>query len=272
MKPAKSISVAAAACCLALSSVAMVGAACAADGKTAMWVGSWKLDAGKSRFTGDTFTYSQAKPGMYHFDDGSAGSYDFGADGKEYPGAYGRTTVWTPVSDHAWDTVTKLNGAVLYKAHRELSADGHTLTVTATGANPDGTAINETTVYTRVSGDRGLIGTWRDVKTSSTSPEEFVISSPTTGVLQWEVPQWKATVEAPLNGTDVPVKGPQVPAGSTYAAKLVAPNKITYVMKFNGQPDMYGESTMAADGRSYSDVSWNPGKEGEKSTALYVKQ
>jgi hypothetical protein len=40
----------------------------------------------------------------------------------------------------------------------------------------------------------------------------------------------------------------------------------------NGKPDTYGIETLAADGHSFTDVSWNPGKESEKQTAVYVKQ
>lgn len=33
-----------------------------------------------------------------------------------------------------------------------------------------------------------------------------------------------------------------------------------------------GEQTLAADGRSFTDVNWNSGKEDEKTTGVYVKQ
>jgi len=235
------------------------------------WVGTWKLDRAHSRFTGDTITYTSASAGMYHFDDGSAASYDFGVDGKEYPGPYGRTVRWTPVGDRAWDGETKDNGAVLYKVHREISPDEKSMTVVVTGSRPDGSPLNEKTVYHRLTGTVGLVGTWQDVKTSAASPDSFVISAARSG-LHYEIPTWHQSADSPLDGTDVPIRGERVPAGTTIGIKLVSPRKITYVIKYQGKPDQYGESTLAADGASYTDVSWAPGREKEKSTAVYRKQ
>jgi len=43
-------------------------------------------------------------------------------------------------------------------------------------------------------------------------------------------------------------------------------------MKIGGKTDNIGEQTLAADGRSFSDINWNPGKENEKTTVVYLKQ
>ena len=74
-----------------------------------------------------------------------------------------------------------MSGVILYKAHRELSADAKTLTLTVTGTNADGSLLNQTTVFTRVTGARGLVGTWRDTRTDAGAPAMFVISSPPQG-------------------------------------------------------------------------------------------
>jgi hypothetical protein len=58
----------------------------------------------------------------------------------------------------------------------------------------------------------------------------------------------------------------------TISFKALKPNETKYVMKVNGKVDSVGTQTIAADGRSFSDVSWTPGKENEKQTAVYVKQ
>jgi hypothetical protein len=247
-------------------------AAQAAVPQAEAWIGTWKLDKAHSHFTGDTVTFTSSAPGMYHFEDGSAASYDFGVDGKEYPGAYGRTVVWRAVGDRAWDGEIKANGAVLYKVHREISPDEKTMTVVVTGSRPDGTPLNEKTVYNRLTGTLGLVGTWQDVKTSAASPDTFVISSGEGGTLHYDIPSWHESADTALDGTDAPIKGERVAAGMTIGLKLVSPRKITYVMKFQGKPDMYGESTLAADGKSYTDVSWAAGREKEKQEAVYRKQ
>jgi hypothetical protein len=236
------------------------------------WVGTWKLDKSRSDFTGDTMTYSKTAAGLYHFSDGGPVSYDFGIDGRSYPAAYGRTTTWTPVSDHAWDSVSMRDGAPTVKIHHEIAADGKPLAVTATGTKPDGTTINEQSVYQRISGTTGLVGEWRSTKTTAASPEVFIVTSTTPGVFRFEIPDYKESVEGRLDGTDLPLKGPSSPPGMTFGGKLDASGRFAYVMKFKGKPDMYGVQTMAPDGKSYTDVSWTAGKPNEKETAVYVKQ
>lgn len=245
------------------------GSALAADSP---WTGTWKIDPAQSHFTGDTFTYAKGAGNMLHYSDGSTASYDFGVDGKEYKTWANRTTTWTVVGNNAWDSVTKADGKVLSKGHRELSADGKTLTMTFTGTRPDGTAFHEEDVYQRVSGTDGLIGTWRSTKVSEPNgPQEFVMSSPAPGVLHVDVPEMKASAEGRTDGSDNPLKGPTMAPGMTISFKALTPNKIRYVMKVNGQTDNMGEQTLAADGRSFSDVNWIPGKENEKTTGVFVK-
>ena len=238
-----------------------------------VWVGTWKLDLSKSNFTGDTMSYSKSSDGSFRYSDGSSVSYDFAVDGKDYPTPYGRLVTWTAVNDHAWDSVLKASdGTVLAKIHRELSSGDKTLTMTATGTNADGSTFNETSVYTRLAGTAGLTGKWRSIKSSAGAPLKFVISSPARGVLRWEIPESKQSGEGKLDGTDFPITGPNAPPGMTVGIKAESPTKLSYVMKFNGRTDNFGVDTMAADGRSYTDVSWSAGKESEKSTAVYVKQ
>jgi hypothetical protein len=236
------------------------------------WVGTWTLDLSKSHFTGDTFTYSKSANGMMHYSDGSIANFDFGIDGKEYKTVYDRTTTWTAAGDNAWDTVMKANGKVLGKSHRELSSDGKTLTITGTGTRPDGTDFKDVTIYTRVTGTTGLIGKWRSTKVTISAPDSFVISAPSPGVMHWDIPAYKESVQGKFDGTDLPITGPNVPPGLTLAVKQVAPTKLSYVVKGNGKPDSYGIQTLAADGKSFTDLSWSAGKPGEKATGVYVKQ
>jgi hypothetical protein len=247
-----------------------IGAAFAADSP---WSGTWKIDPAQSHFTGDTFTLGKGPGNMLHYSDGSTASYDFGVDGKEYKTWSNRTTVWTATGTNTWETVTKVDGRVLVKSHRELSADGKTLTMTFIGTRPDGTAFQDEEVYDRVGGTAGLTGTWRSVKVSEPNgPREFVITSPAPGVLHYEVPDMKASAEGRTDGSDTPLTGPDLPPGSTISFKMLSPKKIRYVMKINGKTDSMGEQTLAADGRSFSDVNWNPGKKDEKTTGVFLKQ
>lgn len=246
------------------------GAVCAADSP---WNGTWKLDPARSHLTGQTFTYSERPGGMLHYEDGSTASFDFGLDGKEYKTWANRTTSWTAAGKNTWDRVTRVDGKPHAKGHVALSDDGKTLTMTSTGTRPDGQEFHEEDVFSRVSGTDGLVGVWRTAKvTNPTGPQTFIISSPATGVLHYEIPDMKASAEGRLDGTDVPLSGPAVPPGATISFKRLGATKIKYVIKIGGKPDSIGVQSIAADGGAFTDTNWNPSRESEKTTSVYVKQ
>lgn len=236
------------------------------------WIGTWKLDTAKSHFTGDTFTFSKAANGMMHFSDGSTESYDFAADGKPYHSYGNRTATWTADGDNAWNQVVEADGTTLVKIQRSLSADGKTLTSTYSGTKPDGSTFNDESTYVRVSGRKGLAGKWRSTKVTVSAPDDFIISSPSPGTMRWEIPGEKASVEGKTDGSDLPVASPTMPPGMTVSFKAEGPRKLSYVVKLDGKPQSYGIQTLAADGKSYTDVSWSAGKASEKQTGFYVKQ
>jgi len=244
------------------------GPALAADNP---WTGMWKLDVAKSHFTGQTFTYSKGPGELLHYEDGSTASFDFGLDGKEYKTWANRTMSWSPAGTNAWDTVVKAEGEVRSKGHFELSADGKTLNTVFTGTKADGSAFREEDTFTRVSGTHGLIGTWRTAKVvGPAAPQTFVVSAPVPGVLHIDVPEIKWSVEGRTDGSDNPVTGG--PPGMTASNTALSPTRFRYVFKIDGKTDNMGEWTMAADGGSFTDMNWNPGRENEKTAAVYVKQ
>ncbi len=246
------------------------GTAYAADSP---WNGIWKLDAAKSHLTGQTFTYSERPGGMLHYEDGSTASFDFGLDGKEYKTWADRTTTWTAAGKNTWDNVTRANGKVRSKGHIALSEDGKTLTMTFTGTRPDGQEFHEQDVFSRVGGTDGLAGTWRTAKvTNPSGPQTFVISAPAPGVLRYDIPDLKVSVDYGTDDTDYPLNGPATPPGATISFKRVNATTIRYTMKVDGKPDSVGVQSIASDGRSFTDTNWNPGQASEKTTAVYVKQ
>jgi hypothetical protein len=247
-----------------------MGSAFAADNP---WNGTWKLDQAKSQFTGGTMTFSKGAGNTLHYSDGSTTDYDFALDGKERKAWANRTAIWTTPGKNTWETVFKADGKVLATGHRRLSEDGKTLTETWTGTRPDGSAFHEEDVLTRVSGTDGLVGTWRVGKvTDGGGPQEFVISVPAPGSVHYDIPDMKVNVEGRADGSDIPVTGPTTPPGMTISFQVLTPTKVRYVMKIDGKTDNLGEQTLAADGRSFTDVNWTPGKEDEKTTGVYIKQ
>ena len=235
------------------------------------WNGTWTVDPAKSHLTGETFTYSKGAGGLLHYSDGST-DYDFGIDGKDYRWLGNRTVTWTAAGKNAWDAVNKIEDRVFTREHHELSADGRTLTISIAGTRPDGTTFHNESVFERVTGTDGLIGTWRSVKVASNGPRQFVISSPAPGVQRYELPDRQQAVEGRADGSDHPITGPTAPPGFTSGFKLTSPTKLTYVLKIDGKPVGYGVHTLAPDGRSFTATTWNAGKESERTTAVYVKQ
>lgn len=247
------------------------GAASAADSP---WNGTWKLDQHKSHLTGQTFTYSERPGGMLHYEDGSSASFDFGLDGKEYKTWANRSTSWTAAGKNSWDRVTRIDGKVYAKGHVRLSEDGKTLTETYTGTRPDGQEFHEEDVFSRVSGGDGLAGTWRTAKVTNPGggPQTFIISSPSEGVLHYDIPDMKLSLDCSADDKDYPLTGPTTPPGMTIGFKRVNATKIRYTIKINGKPDSIGVQSIAADGASFTDTNWNAGRESEKTTSVYVKQ
>lgn len=236
------------------------------------WIGSWKLDPAKSKFAGDTFTVSKAAGGKMHYSDGSTTSYDFAVDGKAYNTAFGHTSAWSAAGDNSWDEVVMGNGRQLVKNHYVLSADGKTLSISYTGTKPDGTSFDDSATYVRVTGTKGLAGKWRSTKVTVSAPDQFIVSMKGGGVVHWDIPGYKETIEGKMDGSDLPVSGPTVPEGMTVSLKATTPKSIHYIVKVKGKPIAYGVQTLSADNKSFTDVSWSAGKMNEKATGFYAKE
>ena len=244
---------------------AVSGSALAADSPFA---GTWKLDIAKSHFTGDTMDYTKTATGM-HFYDGAIG-YDFAMDGKDYPSLPGYTTSWTKTGPMSWDTVYKSGPRVVSKSHRMISADGSTLTSTFTQYRPDGTTAKGSTVYKRLSGTTGLAGKWKDVKVEATD-DVMKIMVPAAGRYEMVSPIYKSTVAGMTDGTPAAMKGPTVPPGAMAAYKAAGKDTWDYTIMIKDKTYGKGMLTVSPDGKTLTDTSWTPGKESEKSTAVYVK-
>ena len=244
---------------------AVSGVALAADSPFA---GTWKLDIAKSRFTGDTLDYSKTATGM-HYDDGAL-SYDFATDGKDYPSLPGYTTNWTKTGPMSWDTVVKSAGKVVAKSHRMISADGTTLTSNYTQYRPDGTTAQGATVYKRLSGSTGLAGKWKDVKVQATD-DTMQVMVPAAGHYEIMSPAYKSSVTGMTDGTPAPMTGPTVPPGAMASYKAAGADTWDYLITVQGKAYAKGMLHVSPDGKTLTDTSWTPGRESEKSMAVYAK-
>jgi hypothetical protein len=129
------------------------------------WIGTWKLDAAKSKFSpgpapkSQTLKFEATPAGVKLTSDGVT------ADGTATHSTYvskfdGKDVPWTgnPDADMASPNRVDANnytntwwkaGKATMVAKVSVSADGKTLTVSQTGTNAKGQAVNNTVVYVR---------------------------------------------------------------------------------------------------------------------------
>jgi hypothetical protein len=127
------------------------------------WLGTWKLNVEKSKFSPGpgpkslTLKFEASPEGTKHTSDGVnaegkpiRGLYTSKWDGKEVPyegNPNADTASPKKVDDNTYTNTWKKAGNVTITAKVVVSADGKTLTVTQTGKNAKGEAVNTTAVY-----------------------------------------------------------------------------------------------------------------------------
>lgn len=128
-------------------------------------IGNWVLSVAKSKYASPadapksgTRMYEVVNGKLHSAGqsvraDGSVDKYEFtGAyDGKESPymGSAGDHITMTSVNDRTINATLLNKGKVVQKTHREVSADGKTLTMTTTRYAADGKQSTSIAVYTR---------------------------------------------------------------------------------------------------------------------------
>ena len=172
--------------------------------------------------------------------------------------------------DNGWDSIWRMNGKVVSKDHGQISPDNKTLTITMNRIRPDGSMGTSVSTLTRVSGTTGPVGSWKLIKFEE-APYTMIVTSSSEGVLRWEFPEFKQVMEGKLDGSDLPVTGPEVSPGQTEALTILSPTKISYTDKAGGKPIQMGVRSISSDGKTLTDESWPPGKESEKSVEVFSK-
>ena len=147
-----------AACCALILSSSVVLAA-------ENWLGTWKLDAAKSKYSPGPAPKSltlkwEATPAGINFTSEGVGadgkpnqsSYLSKFDGKDVPYAGNPdadTAAPLKVDDNSYTNTWKKGGKPTIMAKVVVSADGKTMTITQTGKNAKGEAVNNAIVYTK---------------------------------------------------------------------------------------------------------------------------
>jgi hypothetical protein len=234
------------------------------------FAGTWKLNQSKSKFTGEIVKYEKKASGAMLESSGGI-DFEFKIDGSDYPHPLGGTVSYKQENDRTWVSVYKLKGKELETTRLTLSADGHTMTATATGTRPNGEPFKNVFTGQRIAGGPGLPGTWKSTEVKISSPGTFQIAAPGPNALTLSSPEDQFLCRAQLDGKDYPSTGPTVPEGFTMSLKRIGPREIEYVEKYKGKPIEEGKMTVSADGRTLTDESWPVGMKQETVTAVYEK-
>lgn len=234
------------------------------------WNGTWKLDEAKSHVGEDEpMTINQSADGKYHIVDGDA---KYACDGKDYPiGAIsGAAIACTASGATALDVTVKVNGKAMGKTHESLSEDDQVLTAKATRYNPDGTTTDTNRSYKRLSGSKGLVGEWKEMKKENSAPEIMSISVTGQSMKVSDPSTGKTEYDAKLDGTPTGING--MPNGFKIELKQENPSKVSWNMKLNGSIVLLGSETVSQDGKTLTQEKWSPGKESEKQILVFDKQ
>ena len=129
-------------------------------------IGTWKMNMAKSKFSSGTGFKSATSRievvsgGVKHtvdsvYADGMSRRYEYTTkyDGKDMPvignSPYGDTTALTHIDENTVRTIYKNHGQVTVIQMSVVSSDRKTRTVTSTGTNPLGQAVDNLSVYDR---------------------------------------------------------------------------------------------------------------------------
>lgn len=252
---------------LATGMLVAAGTAFAADNP---WVGKWKLDPAQSKLTGDTVHFASSAGGEMMY---TAGGHTnkFKLDGQPYKSWSGAEGTWKKVDDNTVESHWTRNGTDLATDTWTVSPDGKRLKVESKGTNPSGSSFDDVADYTRVSGTKGLLGSWKNTKTKMSEDRSFEMAAGGDHGMVWTIPDLKASVSVKMDGKDYPAEGPTVPKGITLALTPVSSTSFKMMEKMNGAPLWHGTYTLSDDGKKMTVVG-SPAKTNEPTTEVYLKQ
>jgi len=224
------------------------------------------LNLAKSDFGETTVTYEKTASGQMQFT--AAGqSYVFQTDGKDHASLFGGTSAWKQLDASTWETVIKQDEKLISTVTTTLSADGRTLASHETGPKQTGGTFERTTVYTRVFGGTGLVGTWK-TKNPPRWPRTVELNASGSEGLAIRFPDDRESCEARFDGKDYPVTGPVAQPGMTLALQKTSARSFEVTGKQAGKPILEISFTVSADGKTLTQAGGMIGAS-EKVVAVY---
>jgi hypothetical protein len=230
------------------------------------FAGTWKLNLAKSQLTGQTLSVEKTASGLLHFD--SQGyAYDFDLTGKEFPTPDGGTSSWKEVNPTTWEATNKLNGKVVATYHLALKGDAIAATMKAT--KPEGGTVEQTSMWSRVSGGPGFFGKWKSTEVKG-APTTMEIALEGTSGITVKYPEFQVACKGSFDGKDYTLTGAGADMKQTLAFAKTGPTSITITTKLNGKPFYIDVLTLSSDGDTLTDEG-NPVAVKEPVKAVYER-
>ncbi|RPJ86501.1 MAG: hypothetical protein EHM18_05900 [Acidobacteria bacterium] len=234
------------------------------------FVGTWKLNPEKSKFTGNTISYEQLSSGEWKST--AAGmSYTFRMDGKEHQGLFDRKVTWNQANERTWESTVQAGGKTLVAQRFEISPDDKTMKVTSRGTTPSGEKFEDVSTYSRQSGSTGLAGKWKSDKVQISSPTVVEFKPHGSNGISVMLPAYKASVDLSFDGTDTKATGPTIPAGMTFSAKKLDERTFEFTEKHDGKPIYKMTFKVSEDGKTITETG-KPAGVDEPFMAVYDRQ
>ncbi len=92
------------------------------------------------------------------------------------------------------------------------------------------------------------------------------------GRLRWEIPSLKETSTGRLDGRPFPIDRPGASPGLTLSVRPEGPRVLRYRVAENGRPHGEGRMTLAANGRSWTNVPLDHGRPVAQYAMVYVRK
>lgn len=237
---------------------------------TPNWNGTWKLDHAKSHLASGTVTITQTGPRAFRIDMGNIAE-NITCDGKAHPALAGRDGICKMLPGGGYKLTTLLHGRVLGRTHLTFSSNGKKQYMASTNYLPNGKTTTSHSTYTRLSGTTGLAGKWRQTQYSTSSPG-IMIFSVSGDTLHIHNPAEESTLNARLDGTPATLTGPNAPKSLTISVKKINSRELHETDRLNGKVIGEDNMTLSPDGKTLTDISWNPAQPHEKETEVYTRQ
>ena len=213
------------------------------------FVGKWKLNMEKSKFTGEQVKIQDLGGNKYKWTaNGVSDTITY--DGTDQPVHFGRTISMAPESANSWKMVIKKDGRVLSSMIHKLSDDGKTQNIKGTETKPDGTTSDFDVTWKKVSAGSGWGGTWESTDVKFTSPDEWDITPYEGDGLTFSTAAYDDKLSMKFDGKDYEEKGPNVAPGSVSAGKRVNAHTLDVTDKVKGQIMDHTTYKVSPDGKT----------------------